>query len=208
MLETYKRLANQLVGIVNTQQRLGKKTREAFASREVRKGFLEAVRLLADQSFCAGVLSEASLRLMKGKVLATVNGTFFPAMKEDRLGVFALASEWSMEGQVPPLHLNWHRLVYANTDARAVILCQPSAATLLAQRRVEPLVQALVDAADAIGGYALVEAEDAAMQAKMGGVKLLALPGYGVLCWGDDLMQAIARAQAFERLCEISLAAR
>jgi ribulose-5-phosphate 4-epimerase/fuculose-1-phosphate aldolase len=45
------------------------------------------------------------------------------------------------------------------------------------------------------------------MQAKMPEVKLLALPGYGVLCWGDDLMQAIARVQAFERLCEISLAA-
>jgi len=207
MLETYKRLANQLVGVVNNQQRMGKKTREAFASREVRKGFLEAVRLLADQSFCAGVLSEASLRLAGGKVLATVDGAFFAAMKEDRLGVFALASEWSMEGQVPPLHLNWHRLVYANTDARAVILCQPSAATLLAHRRVEPLAQVLVDAADAIGGYALVEADDAAMQAKMDAVKLLALPGYGVLCWGDDLMQAIARVQAFERLCEISLAA-
>jgi ribulose-5-phosphate 4-epimerase/fuculose-1-phosphate aldolase len=206
MLETYKRLANQLVGVVNNQQRMGKKTREAFASREVRKGFLEAVRLLADQSFCAGILSEASLRVAGGKVLATVNGAFFPAMKEDRLGIFALVSDWAMEGQVPPLHLNWHRLVYANTDARAVVLCQPAAATLLAHRRVEPLAQVLVDAADAIGGYALVEADDAAMQAKMDAVKLLALPGYGVLCWGDDLMQAIARVQAFERLCEISLA--
>lgn len=207
MLETYKRLTNQLVGLVNNQQRLGKKTREAFASREVRKNFLEAVRLLADRSFCAGVLSEASLRLMGGKVLATVNGTFFPAIKEDRLGIFALASEWTMEGQEPPPHLNWHRLVYANTDAKAVIFCQPAAATLLAYRRVEPLAQALTDAVQAIGGYALVEADDAAMQQKLNEVKLLALPGYGVLCWGDDLMQAAARVEAFERLCEISLAA-
>ena len=63
MLKGYQRLTNNLVGFVNSRQKVDRKTRDALAPRRLRESVLATARLCHQSGLVAGSLGELSFRL-------------------------------------------------------------------------------------------------------------------------------------------------
>lgn len=194
---------------------LGRRVRETVVPRRTRELFVSQVRLAAERGLTAGTLAEASLRLDEHRLLITAPGSWAASFGEDDLRIGALHEHKSLAQEEMPPHANWHRAIYLATDAMAVLLSQPPAALAAAACRSLPAPELLEDAARDLGPLALLEITNPTVSSPdddgldfsplVEGRRALLLPGYGVLSWGDDLPQAIARAEMVDRWCDVML---
>ena len=212
--ETY----HYLVGSVGhwsapVSRTLDERVRDTLIPRRSREAFVAAVRSAAAAGLTAGTLSEASIRLGQEKFAITTRTCRASAITEDDLTVAALHDRWVIGREELPRFAPLHRLFYRATAAGAVLLTQPVAALTIAARRLAPPAHLLADAAADVGDLicfdfqpgddVLAETDDAnwpAIATELIAIiserQALLLPGYGLLTWGNDLGQAVARAEA------------
>lgn len=204
MLESYKKLTNSIVGFVNTQQKLSRRTQNAIVPRGEKAAFMAALQWAAAQNLTLDLISEASTLLISGKMLATIEGTLFSRFSEDSLGIFSTSGGKSLDQKQPPHHIEWHHAVYKNKNVRSVLYCHPAAGLSAAQSRALPDPDLLVDGKVLMGNIQIVEPNVEAIQDGAAQAGLLLIPGYGMLATGTDLGEAVTRAVIFNRLYEAS----
>ena len=202
MLDAYKKLTNSIVGFVNSQQKLGRRTQNAIVPRDERVTFVESLKWAFVQNLTLDRLSEASFRLKIGKMLATTESTLFSQVTEDAIGIFSLAGQASLEQKAPPRHIGWHQAIYQNQDYDAVLYCHPAAALVMAQKRSLPDMDILMDGNAFLGTAKITEPDAGAILKNAGEANLLLIPQYGLISTGSNLAEAITRAVIFNRLCE------
>lgn len=187
---------------------VGRQVRETIIPRRMREAFIAHARLVVDHGLTAGTLTEMSQRLDEALFIITAPGSWAATFGEDDLRIGAIHEQKSLAQEEMPRHAQWHRLIYGAGVADAVLLSQPPAALTAAALRLVPAPELLVDAAADIGSLAVFEIVDPAIlpsDDELVGRHALLLPGYGLLSWGDDLSQAIARAEMVNRWCDIML---
>jgi len=202
MLESYKKLTNSIVGFVNSQRKLGKRTQNAIVPRDERVAFIELLRWAFAQNLTLDMFSEASCRLKSGKMLVTVEGTQFSRINEEAMGIFSLSGGSSLESKSPPRHIEWHQAIYQYPTHNAVLYCHPAAALMAAQKETLPDLYGVIDAKPFLGGAAVVKPDLQAIQKSAENANLLLVPGYGLIAIGANLSEAVTRAEIFSRLCE------
>jgi ribulose-5-phosphate 4-epimerase/fuculose-1-phosphate aldolase len=199
------RLSSDIVALVNGQRRVDDKTRQALVPAAVRKSLLEAAHRAGDRDLVVALLSEISLRLPSGRIVANGDGTWLADLSEKDLAVVAAGGTRSMLGAAPCRHMAWHQWVYEGTGAAATLLCQPAAAIRLAQLGHSPRPDALPDAADLVGEVPIVEAEEGQIKSALANSGALLIRRYGLLVWGDSAMNAVGIAEIIAAWCEASL---
>jgi ribulose-5-phosphate 4-epimerase/fuculose-1-phosphate aldolase len=178
---------------------------------------MTCVRLAADRGLTAGTLAEASRRLDEEKFIITALGCWAANINEEDLKIASTNDRWVVDQETMPRHAAWHRLLYRETAAGAVLLSQPAAALVIAARRLSPAPELLADAAADIGEISIFEPgaweelaqeigeDETTLKQIISERHALLLSGSGLLTWGETLEQAVARAEAVERWCEITL---
>lgn len=217
--ETYQYLSGSLGrrAIIGNPD-LGRRVRDTLVPRRIREDFIAHVRLAAGRGLTAGALAETSLRLDADKFVITARDCWAANISEADLMVAALHDRWVANPAEMPRHVALHRLIYRETAAGAVLLSQPAAALVVAARRVMPVPALLVAAAADVGELVcyepsgleeplteIEEADSTLLKTIIGERHALLMPGHGLLTWGESLGQAIARAEAVDRWCEIAL---
>jgi ribulose-5-phosphate 4-epimerase/fuculose-1-phosphate aldolase len=205
MLDAYQKMTNKLVRRVNDQRGMGSHVREAMVSRKVAQMFLEHLRLAAERGLSVGKLSEASLRLSGDKFLITAVSCYFPISTEKELKIGAISADWTIDLEEMPRHAAWHREIYGATDAKAILLSQPTAAMALAAKGELPAAGLLVDGETAVNGLIHTPPDAAQISTAAKSNHALLIAGYGLITLGDDLGQAISRAEIVNRCCQITL---
>ena len=206
MLESYKKLTNNIVGLVNKYCVPEKKTANALAPKSVRISFLTAVKIAGKKPFVIGQLSEASRRLTGGRFLVTRAGAHFAFIKEDDIDIFSEKINWSLCNMSPPQHIEWHRMLYRNTKAGALLICYPLNAQKLWMHKISPDFSLVNGSEEIIAGYAFSkESQSAKIISLMQKNHVLLVEKQAVLAWGTDLMDALARVEALELICALTL---
>lgn len=218
VVETYQYLTGSLKqrSSLNSPD-LGRRLRDTLLPRTVREAFLAQVRLTAERGLTAGMLAEASRRLDEKKFIITGRSCWAANVDENDLKIAATHDRWVIDVDELPAHAELHRLIYRETDAGAVLLSQPAAALAVAARGIKPAAELLAGAAADVGNLVCYEFDEVSdlsdekgaanleLTAVISERRALLLPGHGLLTWGEDLNQAIARAEMVDRWCEIAL---
>ena len=204
MLDAYQTMTNKLVRRVNARRGLSNRVREAIVPRKTTRQFLKQLQLAAERGLAVGQLSEASLRLAGDKFLITAANCWFPNSSEKELKIGAISSDWTIDLEEMPRHVAWHREIYAATETKALLLSQPAAATAMAAKGHLPAAELLVDGETAVHGIACISPNEDSFANKALTAHALLVAGYGLITLGDDLAQAISRAETVERWCQIA----
>ncbi|MCA9898370.1 MAG: class II aldolase/adducin family protein [Ardenticatenaceae bacterium] len=206
MLETYKHLTNSLVNRVNAQRGMNNRLRDAVLPRGVRKSFVQLAKLAAERQLAVGILAEASQRVPGNKFAITAVHTWFANIEETNLAVAALNENWQLTSDQLPAQAEWHRIIYKNTPAKAILLSQPVAGTAVANQPELLNMNVLSAVAGSVGHFAscLAEADQIAQVAAHN--QVLLVPNVGLLTWANSLEEAIAFTETVNRMCEIILA--
>lgn len=125
MLKQFQEITWKVVNLVNPPTRTQRITRNAVVSRVILKEFMEAAVIMDNKNFFAGTCGEISLRTSGGKFIITPREIPICRINEESLLVETIEKETNVKNENLPLHTQWHREIYKNTNARAVVLCQP-----------------------------------------------------------------------------------
>ena len=207
MLEAYKHLTNSLVRRVNAQRGMNNRLRDAVLPRQLRKSFIAAAQLAAERQIAVGILAEASQRVQGNKLVITAVHSWFAQLDEDDLTVAALNESWQLTAAQLPAQAEWHRIIYKNCPAKAILLSQPVAGTAVAHQPTLLQTNLPPAVAKSVGGVALYRADEAEIGQTAVHNQVLLIEGVGVMAWADSLPQAIAYTETVNRWCEIILAA-
>lgn len=205
MLNSYKRLTNSLVDIVNSQRNLSRRTRNALVSKEQRTQFRNGVKLAVDSGLTLDLISEVSIRIHGGKIMATVEAAYLSDLQDEQIGYFSQKNSKSLENKLPPRHLKWHQSIYSYETIHAGLFCQPAAALWAASQEKLPNLDLLLDAKSLISSLAFVAPDEESIDAVINTAGALLIPHHGLFVWGVDLYQAVAKAQIINRICEIEM---
>lgn len=204
MLKGYQRLTNNLVGFVNSRDKIDRKTRDALASRQQRESVLATARLIHQSGLVAGSLGELSLRL-SGNQMLFLAGVLFSQIEDQHLAITAISTAHESASHRLPVNLAYHQAVYARTQAQAVLYCQPTAVLAVLARGIRLQPAWMLQAHKVVGTVDQVSAQsDISIQLDAHGALLI--EGKGLLTWGEDLPQVLDRAEVMERWCQVALA--
>jgi ribulose-5-phosphate 4-epimerase/fuculose-1-phosphate aldolase len=226
MFKRYQRATLDVVGMVNANRSVQTRLSQSIA-RIQRENLLAVARASLDLGMAAGRLGEISLLVTGGKLLLTMRGVWFGALTDRQLVVCGLEPNSALDTPDLPTHVEWHRTIYAATDAKAVLLMQPAGLLALGTGATRHAVSVQDDGAhvgtrysasatlssanfqlawDDAGGIAFVEGDSAdaiALAATAYGV--VVMRGVGALAHGADGNEALAKLHSAERWAQVAL---
>jgi ribulose-5-phosphate 4-epimerase/fuculose-1-phosphate aldolase len=205
MFKQFQQLTWKVVDLVNSPQKTQRITRNAIVSRVILKEFIETAMMMDRKGFFAGSFGEISLRTNGGKFLITPRDMSICRINEETIRIAAIEKESDAANENLPLHTQWHREIYRNSNANAVVLCQPPFATVLANKMQKPAQDLLVDAKKLLDSTDFVIPEDVALKNKLDEEYTLFIQSIGILVWGKSLDDLLNRSGILERLSAISL---
>lgn len=204
MLKGYQRLANNLVSLVNSRERVDRKTRDALAPKRLRESLLATARQCHKSGLVAGSLGEVSLRLSGSRVIYTTAGVLFSQIEDCHLAISSIPIEYSSTNYPLPLNMAYHQSVYGHTEAQAVLFCQPAAVLALLARGLKLQPELMTDAINVTGQVGVLAA-----QQQVGGMLdthgALLIPGKGLLSWGHSLEHSLDKAEVIQCWCQAAL---
>lgn len=203
MLDAYKHFTNSLVNLVNRVRAPAKRTINALAPRVARTEFMAGLRFAAGRPFLLGTLAEASCRLAGGRFLAVKPAVHFADIQEDDVDIYSLNTDWSLGDSSPPKHAAWHKIVYQNTAAGAVLICHPLHVFRLWRRAQKADFSQLAGARERISGYVISKEKNLLASVKEN--HLVLIPGQGLLAWADDILDIVSRVEVLDWLCALRL---
>lgn len=200
MFETYSKVTNSLVDMVNSSRGLNRQTRNALVPSEVRKAFKDGTKLAVELGLVIDGVSEMSARLSGGKVMATTADALFTRMGDEHTGFFSLTTDSGLEQKTPPRHMDWHQSLYANEDIHWVLYCQSPAILRAANSHTLPDPGVLVDAAELLQYVDFADPDPETIGAASVEASMLLIPQHGLLSWGGDVYEAIVKAEILGRV--------
>jgi len=205
MLKRFQQATWKVVNLVNSPRKAQKITRSAVASRVIFDQYLDAVKIMDARHFCAGSLSELSMRVGGGKFMINPAGIPFSLVDKESLifpGIEKISQDMAAD---LPRHADWHQMIYMHTNAAAVLLCQPQNLMVVAVKNTKPSPGILKDADDLIGQLIIVPQEKFVEENIKEETGMRLVPSVGILLWGQTLAQLIDRVEILERVCAISI---
>lgn len=211
MLATYKNLVWSVVNLVNAPRG---RTYQQQRDRLLLKGkqhqqFVATMQLIVARRLALGSLAELSIRLSDSSLAITAERRHLAELSETDIITCPIDADAPDESAAP--HLRWHRQLYRDTPAEAVLLAHPPHALALANAGLLPNSQATPAMWNIIGGVALLStAEDSPARLPVALLEQhsILVPHIGVLIWGDSLNNVIVRAEALEFVSQLTLIAR
>jgi ribulose-5-phosphate 4-epimerase/fuculose-1-phosphate aldolase len=205
MLKSFQDLTNKIVNLVNSPSRIQKTTRNAVASRVVLISFCEDVHLADQHGFFAGSLGEYSIRLAGGKFIINPSNSPIARLTEENILIAAIHREMGVSEELPVRHIEWHRMIYKNTSAKTVMICQPNAVCILANQMKKPPKGILNDTDEILDSVVCTEPSDTRFSDYLIKYQTLLIKGIGVLSWGATFEELFDRNALITRLSEIYL---
>ncbi|TFH36195.1 MAG: class II aldolase/adducin family protein, partial [Anaerolineales bacterium] len=205
MLQKYQKLTLSLVDLVNRS--LGRKvqTLNTLAPVQTRNNLIEAYRMAHQLGLCAGTMGELSLRIDGSKLLITPSKAWPESLEIAELILAGIEYEWIDAHAEPPAFLDWHRAIYASTDAQAILFSQPAAAIVLGRlRRAVDLHQPTILSTHS-GGISWAEPETGAIVAALKDHAVVLIREHGMITRAGNINEAVSRSHSAERLCMIVL---
>ena len=204
MLKQFQKITWSVVNLVSPTTKTQRITRNAVVSRVILKEFVEATLIMDNKGFFAGTFGEVSLRTSGGKFIITPKEIPLSKLNEESLLIESVEKEIDPKNENLPFHIHWHRAIYSNSDANAVVLCQLPWATVLANRMQKPEPDILVDANKLLDSVDIVNLKDIDLNNKLNETHTLFIRSVGLLAWGQSMNDLINRMEILERLSEIS----
>lgn len=211
MLAAYKNLVWRVVNLANAPRgRTYQQQRDQLLLQgKQRQQFIAAARQIVASRLAPGSLAEVSLRLSPNTLAITAQHSHLANLTDDDIITGPIKLDEPVELAAP--HLQWHRQIYRDTPAEAVLLVQPPHALALANAGLQPSPQAMPAMWDLLGGAALLptaEASPVELPAALLEKHAIVVPQVGALIRGDSLEDAITRAEALEFLSQLTVIAR
>lgn len=200
MFETYSKVTNSLVDLVNANRGLNRRTRNALVPSEVRKAFKDGAKLAVELGLVIDTISEMSARLPGGKMIATTKASFFTRLRDADTGIFSLTTDTGLEQKEPPRHMDWHQILYAHEDIQAILYCQPPGVLRAANKHTLPAANILADAADLLQHVDFADPNAEAIAEASAEASMLLIPQHGLLTWGTDVYEAVVKAEVLARV--------
>ncbi len=205
MLKQFQKITWSVVNLVSPPTKTQRITRNAVVSRVILKEFIEAALIMDNKGFFAGTCGEISLRTNGGKFIIIPREIPICKMNEESLLVETIEKEIDAKNENLPLHAQWHRAIYNNSNANAVVLCQLPWATVLANRMQKPKRDTLVDANKLLDSIDFIDLKNIDLNSTLNEEQTLFIQSIGILAWSHLLNDLINRMEILERLCEISI---
>ncbi|MHB8808086.1 MAG: class II aldolase/adducin family protein, partial [Anaerolineaceae bacterium] len=203
-LKQFQKITWKVVNVVSPPTKTQRITRNAVVSRVILKEFIEAALIMDNKGFFAGTCGEVSLRTSGGKFIITLREIPICRLNEESILVETIEKEIDAKNENLPLHIQWHRAVYNNSNANAVVLCQLPWATVLANRMQKPKQDILMDANKLLDSVDMANLENINLNNKLDEEHTFFIQSVGILAWGQSLNDLINRMEILERLSEIS----
>jgi L-fuculose-phosphate aldolase len=178
--------------------------------QNVRADVAQAARQLAREGLVLGTAGNVSARLDE-LVAGTPTGAELATLTEPDVTVVDLDGVRVGDGFAPTSELALHLGVYARYDAGAVVHAHSPIATALAcvdgLQEVPPVHYAMLDLGGAVRvapyvTYGTTELADAVVTALEGRTAAL-MANHGVVVYGRDVAEAVARVALLEWACEL-----
>lgn len=205
MLKKYQQTTNSVVRFVNSFTVVNQKTLDAFAPRKMRTTLFELANYCAKTGLVVGPLGQISRRLSGGKMLITASGVSFSRIRDEDLIVAPYTGEWTTAAEDADQNLNWHKAIYKNEEAQAVLFCQPAAALAKSMNPAELNPDWMVDAPGVVGKIGFTGESQTDPISLSASHQVILIKGKGILSWGSNLEEAIDRAEVTERWCQVAL---
>lgn len=199
MFESFKRGTNAIVKFVNRAGVNSNRAVAALAPQEERLCFLSSVRFCASQGYSLSPFSEASQRLNKTRFLTLPKGMSFRQADKKDVAIYDLNADAFINPVVAPQNLEIHKLVYRNTENKAVLLFHPKWAFLHFARKRDLDFSVFPALEKQIGSYAVCKAED--LPRFLPTCALVFINNIGALSMGETLAQALERIELLEWIC-------
>lgn len=177
------------------------RTLQAVASPKLRDELVEGLVLAMEIGLGAGLGLEISLRVQGGKILTTPARAWPPVLQGDDLVLGTLEGNWSTDPDRLPPHFDWHLQVYKHSDSRSVVFSQPPHGLVLSDIGAGARSVVPEDLWDITGGIVSVAPDELPSAIPNHGA--LRIAGYGVLTHGTSVGQALGRAQAIDKVCQL-----
>lgn len=208
MLAAYKNLVWSVVDLVNAPRgRTYHQQRDRLLLKvQQRQQFIDAARQITANRLALGSLAELSLRLSPNTLALTTHHSHLASLTDADIITCPLDTDAPAEAAAP--HLSWHRQIYRNTAAQAILLGHPPHALALANAGLLPNPQTMPATWDIIGGAALLPAahnSPAELPVTLLKQHAILVPQVGALIWGDSLENVIIRAEALEYLSQLTI---
>ncbi len=207
MFAAYKNLVWSVVNLVNSPRG---RTYHQQRDRLLLKGqehrqFVAAAGQIVANRLALGSLGELSLRLAENTLAITAPNSHLAHLAETDIVTCPLAPD--KPDNTAAAHLAWHRLIYRETSAQAILLGHPQVTITLANAGQLPDAQLMPAMWAKIGGVVLL-AESELLPATLAGQHVALIPQVGALIWGSSLEDVLIRAEALEYVSQLTAIAR
>lgn len=210
MLSAYKSLTWSVVNLVNApRDRTFEQQRDKLLLKaEQRQQFANVGQQIVAARLALGSLGEISLRFSSHKLAITTKNSQLAQLTDK--DIVTCPIELTTPQETAALHLNWHRLIYLETPAQAVMLGHPQYAITLANAGYLPNQYLMPELWQLIGDVtrlSLKELTDAILVDAVQKHPVVLLPQIGVLIWGNSLNDVLTRAEALEYVSQLTVIA-
>jgi ribulose-5-phosphate 4-epimerase/fuculose-1-phosphate aldolase len=207
ILTAYKKLTLNLVHLVNAprEQNHNQYLAKLLLKQPQKQAFLEAGQLAVERKLVHPSTGEMSIRITSGQLVVNTESSDLGRLLDQDFLVCSVSLQTQLEAAPP--HLDWHKVIYHNSSASAVILGHPPYTMTLANAKVYPLRTVALEIYDKIGGVILLRPEDMSAEhlAKVIDTHhAILIPGIGTLVWDASLREAVSRVEALEYVCQLT----
>jgi ribulose-5-phosphate 4-epimerase/fuculose-1-phosphate aldolase len=204
LIDTYRLLVRGFKGEPSAfdSERAAATARSITVPARVRQAMVASLRTAPPEVAVAG-LSTASLRVRENLIL--VSDGISPLSQLTESDILPLSVSEAPAQDDPP-NAGWHRWLYANSDARAVLVVHPTCAVTFAVHGMAPDPSCFPVGAREVGNVSVVSADPASWPdlTTLGSVLLVAEGA--LIAWDKTLAAAIAKVHIVARWCEIQTA--
>jgi ribulose-5-phosphate 4-epimerase/fuculose-1-phosphate aldolase len=206
MLAAYKNLTWSVINLVNAPRgRTYDQQRDRLLLKaEQRQQFVAVAEHIVANHLALGALGELSLRLSDSQLAITARNSQLGRLAE--ADIMTCPTRLDKPDEAAALHLHWHRQLYLETPARAVLLGHPPYAMTLANAGRLPVRQLMPEMWAQIGDVTLLSPEEVTTElaAAARRYQAMVIPQVGALLWGCSLDDVTNRAEALEYVSRLT----
>jgi ribulose-5-phosphate 4-epimerase/fuculose-1-phosphate aldolase len=212
MLKAYQKLTHTIVNLVNAPrgQSYEQTGSKYWLKASQKQQLIEAGRLIVEQKLAQSTWGEVSLRLASHQLAITVRQSLLTRL-EDNHDFITCSIAADKPVDQAPLHLDWHRLLYRETEANGVVFCQPPYTLTLANAGRLPQPHIAPELYQTIGGVICLPPDEFTNEQLTEAARqhhALVLPRVGTLVWGLSPLEAVARTEALEYISYLTILIR
>lgn len=201
MLERYTRWTNALLDVITSMRStdsLETTRRARWLSSSQAQSLVDAARDAAARDLAPIAGAELSRRLRQDRIAINRRVVSFYSIDTDD---WMIVTREQRDVPDAPHHLRRHQRVYAHTDAGAVLLVQPTYATLLGNAGVAVEEHWLRE----VIHWLPVQTGEFSPDTLTHSSGAWLLPGAGLLTWGEDETGVVEQAAQVEQLCRLTI---